>query len=200
MTNNTISGEVPKASLALLLLLITALTIPHVPAQRRARRPTPPSTQQGAYDRAYGIYTSSGEIPKAFGDVSQIEITFTPESIGRNGAGAARGAECALVVEEMLARPKRTTMRGADGRPLTIILDRENREYRATELRVTTQALAFATIEVAGVGYSFEGKFINARPTRREPEPIALEGLLIKSEGGRKTAEGRFRFTVIRGD
>lgn len=187
----------------LAVVFIAAATTPSLAVRqrtRRVRRPAVATPQQHAYDRAYGLYSLVGTLSPEFGSLSELELVLQPRTSTPNSAGLGSGIEGVLTVDEMLASPKRTTTRGADGRPFTLIQDRENREYRMIELTVFADALAFTTAEVEGVSYKFEGKFTIMRPTRRRSDQSVLRGRLTKLERGREVAAADLRFTVDRSD
>lgn len=201
MRNQTLMSGRTRVTRSLSIILAAAFvtTVPAASsaAQQRTERAVAAviSPQQRAYDRAYGLYNLAGTLAPEFGSLSEMEIFLQPRTATRDRVRLGDGIEGVLSFDEMLARPKRTTTRGADGRLFTLILDREHREHRLTELSVTADALSFTTAEAGGTSFRFNGRFTNTRPTRRHRNPVALEGTLEKLVGRQIVAEQRLRFT-----
>lgn len=189
-------------SIVLAAVFAIAATTPTLPTQqraRRARRPTTAAPQQRAYDRAYGIYSATNK-PTMFGDYDDLTIALTAQEITHNGAGVSRGIEADVEFTKFLDRPERVIERAPGGQPFEVMNSNRRTNYRVPAPEVTTNAVSFTTAEVNGVSYRFEGRFTNARPTKRQIDPIALEGKLTKLERGREVAAADLKFTVDRGD
>lgn len=75
------------------------------------------------------------------------------------------------------------------------------RDFRLEPVRLEGQALSFATQEIDGVSYSFEGDFlVSGELPAQAPQGVVLRGRLRRLERGRPAGEMDARFLYTPGD
>ena len=76
------------------------------------------------------------------------------------------------------------------------------KRYRFKTLSVKRESFAFTTMTVAGVSYSFSGRFLKGGVYSSgilDDETPVLEGTLTKFRGGTKVAEAKLKFVYFGG-
>ena len=76
------------------------------------------------------------------------------------------------------------------------------KRYRFKTLSVKQESFTFTTITVAGVSYSFSGRFLKGGVYSSgilDDETPVLEGTLTKFRGGTKVAEAKLKFVYFGG-
>ena len=76
------------------------------------------------------------------------------------------------------------------------------KRYRFKTLSVKQERFTFTTVTVAGVSYSFSGRFLKGGvfgASDLDDETPVLEGTLTKFRGGKKLAEAKLQFVYFGG-
>ena len=75
------------------------------------------------------------------------------------------------------------------------------RDFRLEPVRLEGQALSFATQEIDGISYAFEGDFlVSGELPAQAPQGVVLRGRLRRLERGQAAGELDARFTYTPGD
>ena len=117
-----------------------------------------------------GFYSIIGELPKGFKDFEEISITVT----------------------EYKTASEENDYRGTPIPPEGFVLAKK--EFKFTKISLSSKTMAFETQAIKGVSYKFSGKFIEKAPFWDfDFETPVLEGRLVKSKNGKKTAESNVK-------
>lgn len=113
-----------------------------------------------------GFYSIIGELPKGFKDFEEIGVTIT------NYENAS----------------EENDYRGTPIPPEGYVLAKK--EFKFAKISLSHKTMAFETQTIKGISYKFSGKFIEKAPFWDfDYETPVLEGRLVKSKNGKKTAE-----------
>jgi hypothetical protein len=75
------------------------------------------------------------------------------------------------------------------------------RDFRLDPVRLEGQALSFATQEIDGISYAFEGEFlVSGELPAQAPQGVVLRGRLRRLDRGQPAGEMDARFTYTPGD